>query len=152
MQDVTALLYAIFCAYHDARHTLEQQTSSRWAYAIEDVHEQIADLTKAGFLTDMPWQWLQQYPRYFRAVVYRFERLQSGSSDRDQRSYEELKPYLDAYRRLVAEQSEFGIDDEELPLLRWMLEEWRVSLFAQPLGTSLPVSAKRRRAAAGKSA
>jgi ATP-dependent helicase HrpA len=143
VQDVTVLLYSILSAYHEARCTLEEQKSSRSNYAIEDVHEQLSELIQPGFLTDTPWQWLQQYPRYFRAIVYRFERLQSGSLDRDQRSYEELKPYLSAYRRLKAEQVEFGIDDEELPLLRWMLEEWRVSLFAQPLGTSMPVSAKR---------
>jgi ATP-dependent helicase HrpA len=62
---------------------------------------------------------------------------------RDAQALGHLAPWLSAYARRAAEHRQRGAIDAELVLFRWMLEEFRVSLFAQQLGTALPVSTQR---------
>jgi ATP-dependent helicase HrpA len=89
-----------------------------------------------------PWDWLRQYPRYFRAIRCRLENLPSGVP-RDWQNFEEFQPRWQLYLEQARRHREQGIFDAELTHLRWMLEEYRVSLFAQKLGTAIPVSPKR---------
>jgi ATP-dependent helicase HrpA len=114
----------------------------RWQYAIEDIRSQMAHLIIPDSFPKTPWEWLRQYPRYFRAILARLESLPGGVA-RDWQKFEDFQPrwqlYLEQARRHQAQ----GIFDPELLHLRWMLEEYRVSLFAQKLGTAIPVSPKR---------
>jgi ATP-dependent helicase HrpA len=114
----------------------------RWQYAIDDIRQQISLLMDAQSFSKTPWEWLRQYPRYFRAICARVENL-PGGVPRDLEKYQEFQPrwqlYLDQARHKQAQ----GVFDSELQHLRWMLEEYRVSLFAQKLGTAIPVSPKR---------
>jgi ATP-dependent helicase HrpA len=120
----------------------QSPTAEKYQYALDDVRDQLARLTGAKFLATTPWNWLQQYPRYFRAIRLRLESLRGGEA-RDRRNYEQFSPWW----RMVVEQTRQrqsqGMFDPELSLMRWMLEEYRVSLFAQRLGTAMPVSEKR---------
>jgi ATP-dependent helicase HrpA len=143
VQEVTALLFPLFQAYHEARLAWEQSASALWQYARDDVERQMAALLPADFLVAVPWNWLVHFPRYLRAIRYRFERLRSGALPRDQKGMEQLQPLLSAYEQASRDNAELGIEDDQLTLYRWMLEELRVSLFAQPLGTSLPASVQR---------
>jgi len=129
-------------AYHQARLALEQYRGPRWEYAIDDIGQQIERLTPPGFLVATPWAWLQHYPRYFRAIPIRLDALRSSLA-RDRQHCEEIARCWQAYARRAQENEQLGLEDPELIKYRWMLEEYRVSLFAQRLGTSLPVSAKR---------
>ncbi len=104
--------------------------------AYDDIRQQLERLLEPGFLSTVPLRWLDQYPRYLKAIEYRMDRLQSNSA-RDKAGLDELSAYS---RRL------FEMDQPQpqaLQQYRWMLEEFRVSLFAQPVGTSMPVSGKR---------
>jgi ATP-dependent helicase HrpA len=103
----------------------------------------MAELLKPDFLTVTPWNWLQQYPRYLRAVAERLERLKSGSLARDQEATRELQAHWDACAQRAEQHRQREQIDPELVHFRWMLEEYRVSLFAQKLGTAVPVSAVR---------
>jgi ATP-dependent helicase HrpA len=107
------------------------------------MRSQLAELVQPGFLTATPWEWLQHYPRYFRAIQHRLQRLGSGGLARDRKGFDQIEPRREAYARRAAEHRKMEIHDPELVHYRWMLEEYRVSLFAQQLGTALPVSAKR---------
>jgi ATP-dependent helicase HrpA len=101
-----------------------------------DIKQQLERLLAPGFLANVPLRWLDQYPRYLKGIEYRMEKLQ-GNSARDEASLGELSAYSS---RL------FELDQPEAQALqqyRWMLEEFRVSLFAQPVGTSIPVSGRR---------
>ena len=89
-----------------------------------------------------PWDWLRQYPRYFRAICRRLENLPSGVP-RDWKTFQEFQPRWKLYLEQARHQQTQGIFDPELIHMRWMLEEYRVSLFAQKLGTAIPVSPKR---------
>lgn len=143
VQEVAALMLPLLEELHQARLALEH-TSAKWQYAIDDVREQLDLLTGPGFLTATPWEWLRHYPRYLRAMRQRLESLPGGSLARDQRAfYEELQPRWQSCFDRLRQHHETGVHDPELIQYRWMLEEFRVSLFAQKLGTSLSVSGKR---------
>lgn len=102
----------------------------------EDLTGQLDALLPADFPAGIPFEWLRQYPRYLKGIEHRLERLQ-GNGVRDAEIYAQLRPWLERWQSL---------DDESrgrLVHFRWMLEEFRISLFAQSIGTSMPVSDKR---------
>jgi len=144
VQDAAELLPRLFAAYHEARLTLEDfGKSARWQYAVDDVRKQLARLVRPGFLVATPWTWLAHFPRYLRAIALRFDRLRSGGGRRDRESTELLRAHWQTYQEQAARHEETATRDPELTHFRWMLEEYRVSLFAQTLGTAIPVSEKR---------
>ena len=140
-QDVARLLPKIFEAYHQVKLAMETcgNNSSRFAY--EDVKQQMANLMTSDFLITAPWPWLIHYPRFLQAVVYRIDRLGSGTAEKDRRATAEIDHYWQRMSQVDVVHSERN--REELDQFRWMVEEYRVSCFAQTLGTSLSISAKR---------
>jgi ATP-dependent helicase HrpA len=83
---------------------------------------------------------LQHYSRYLKAVTLRLDKLRADPA-RDAQRLADLKPQEQRYWRLVAERK--GAVDARMLEFRWLLEELRVSLFAQELRTPQPVSVKR---------
>jgi ATP-dependent helicase HrpA len=140
---MAGLIGPLFSDYHKARLAIEKMSADRWAFATRDATAQLDRLVGPRFLTDTPWPWLKQYPRYFKAVVMRLEKLRSGSESRDRAATEEIAAHTDVYLARRQQHEEAGLFDPELETYRWMLEEYRVSRFAQELGTSITVSAKR---------
>ena len=143
VQDVAGLAAPLFEQYHRARLAADEALAPQWQYAVDDVRAQIARLTGPTFLTATPWPWLRHYPRYFRAIVHRFDKLRGGGARRDRQASDELAFRLDLYRQRLDEHRQRDVLDPELDRYGWMLEEYRVSLFAQQLGTSIAVSPKR---------
>ena len=103
---------------------------------------QIQRLMEPQSFSKTSWDWLRQYPRYFRAVRRRLENL-PASVARDREKFQDFEPRWQLYVEESRRQQSLGIFDPELTHLRWMLEEYRVSLFAQKLGTAIPVSPNR---------
>jgi ATP-dependent helicase HrpA len=122
--------------------TIEEDPAPRWQYATDDMREQIVRLMEPQTFSKTPWEWLRQYPRYFRAVCSRLQNLPGGVA-RDWEKFQEFQPRWQLFLERARHQQAQGIVDAELLHLRWMLEEYRVSLFAQKLGTAIPVSPKR---------
>ncbi len=104
----------------------------------DDLHEQRELLLAPGFLAERSLHELAQLPRYLKAMRLRAERLRVDAP-RDQRHLLQVLPF---WRRLLSLRAQ-GHDDAAWWTLRWLVEEWRVSLFAQELGTAQPVSPKR---------
>jgi ATP-dependent helicase HrpA len=102
----------------------------------DDLREQLDALLVAGFARELPTARLAHYPRYLKAMRLRAERLRQDPA-RDQQRMLQVLPYWREYLRHRAAGSA-ALDE-----LRWLIEEWRVSLFAQELKTAEPVSAKR---------
>jgi len=140
VQEVTKVIVPLLESYHQAKLSIERNKPHPAALEAE---EHLACLTPSGFLTATDWNILREYPRYFRAVPMRFEKLRSGGESADRQGTAELNKYWQNYweRRKLHELA--GIVDPELEVFRWMLEEYRVSLFAQRLGTSIKVSPQR---------
>jgi len=143
VQEVTKLVAALFEAYHELRLALEQAKPATWQYALDDLRDQLAALMPDGFLTAIPWIWLQHFPRYLRAMTLRLVKIKSGGLARDRQAHEQVATRWQAYKQRAVEHAKRFIDDPELAHYRWMIEELRVSLFAQELGTSMPVSPQR---------
>ncbi len=121
---------------------LEQISSQRQADSLADVKSQIGYLLFDGFLARAPWSWLEHYPRYFRGIAYRLEKLRSGASTRDGESMSLIRGLWSRWIEKTPENQRNPGDLAELEF-RWMIEELRVSQFAQPLGTSVKVSPQR---------
>nr|WP_184523022.1 ATP-dependent RNA helicase HrpA [Variovorax sp. Sphag1AA] len=108
--------------------------------ATGDALQQLQRLVGKRFLVDTPWPRLQHFARYLKAITLRLDKLRADP-DRDAQRLAELRPQEQRYWRLLAERK--GAADERMGEFRWLLEELRVSFFAQELRTPQPVSVKR---------
>jgi ATP-dependent helicase HrpA len=108
--------------------------------ATTDAAQQLARLMPKRFLIQSPWGALQHFARYQKAITARLEKYRADPA-RDAARLTELRPLEQRYWRLVAERK--GVSDERMQEFRWLLEELRVSFFAQELRTPQPVSVKR---------
>jgi len=107
-----------------------------------DVQGQLQRLVFKGFLAATPWDRLQHLPRYLKAISRRLERFQQNAA-RDEQHRSAIAALWGHYEQRLARHRKAGIDDPLLHEYRWLLEELRVSLFAQELRTPVPVSYKR---------
>jgi ATP-dependent helicase HrpA len=85
---------------------------------------------------------LKDYPRYLTAVETRLEKL-FHAAGKDQQRLREIAPLVARWKERAKAAREAGRRDPRLEEIRWMLEELRVSFFAQQLGTAYPISLKR---------
>jgi ATP-dependent helicase HrpA len=108
----------------------------------QDVEQQLQSLLYPGFMFATPIEYLRQLPRYLKGILYRLEKFPLQPT-RDADLAAMLARLWEQYtlRKQYCEKQE--IASEKLDSYRWMLEEFRVSLFAQQLGTRVPVSEKR---------
>ena len=105
-----------------------------------DAAQQLQRLVPKNFLTATPWPQLQHVARYLKAIVLRLDKIRADPG-RDAAKLAEFRPQETRYWRTVSERK--GVLDERLQEFRWLLEELRVSFFAQELRTPQPVSIKR---------
>ncbi|HIE54838.1 MAG TPA: DUF3418 domain-containing protein, partial [Chromatiaceae bacterium] len=126
------------------RKTLAGITQINWLSSTADIQGQLDRLIHRGFLRQLSWERLGQYPRYLRALELRLEKLRMDPA-RDQRWMRELQMVHEEWLGRWQAACEKGVVDERLEEIRWLLEELRISLFAQEVKTSVPVSVKRIR-------
>lgn len=110
--------------------------------AARDIHDQLQHLVYPGFVSGTPDEWLRHLPRYLRAVELRLDKLQ-GNVSRDAGRAAEIARHWRRYCAHVARRNGAQPIDPAVARYRWMIEELRVSLFAQQLGTALAVSPER---------
>ncbi|EGW21034.1 ATP-dependent RNA helicase HrpA [Methylobacter tundripaludum] len=104
----------------------------------KDINEQLDLMIYAGFIRNTPYQQLKAIPRYLKAVQYRLEKR-----DNTLQKVQEASRYATRYWKDVEKKAKKDKVIPEQDLFRWMLEEFRVSLFAQQLKTAYPVSVRR---------
>lgn len=137
------LLREILEMHHDLAMELSTLSAPQFAEPTAEIASQLARLLPGRFLRETPQEWLEQYPRYLKAVRIRMEKLTSGRIARDREMAREFEPLWQACLDLMQQHERQGRFDPELERYRWMLEEYRVALFAQELGTAVKVSPKR---------
>jgi ATP-dependent helicase HrpA len=136
--EVARLAATILTEHASAARKIKDSKSAQEASA--DCAQQLARLMPKRFLTQSPWGALQHFARYLKAITARLDKYRADPA-RDGAKAGELRPLEQRYWRLVAERK--GVQDARLQEFRWLLEELRVSFFAQELRTPQPVSVKR---------
>jgi len=131
--------------YHQLMKKLKQSNQLAFALAVGDIKNQIQQLMPKGFLGFIPLAWLKHYPRYIKAMMARLDKLQ-GNVQKDKLLQLKVQAWHEQYESLINQlPADLNCFPEVLPL-NWMMQEYRVSLFAQDLGTAIPVSDKRWKA------
>jgi len=128
--------------WHGLQKRFKGKIDLAQAVALNDIKAQLANLVYPGFVRATPGEWLKEYPRYLKAVEQRFEKI-GAQLQRDRVWSGELAGYWEQYQARLKKHQQEGKRDPELTAYRWMLEEYRVSLWAQQLGTKMAVSDKR---------
>jgi len=143
IEESAALATQVYMVAHAVQLELSREYPAAWRPTVLDMAEQLSYLLAPGFLGTVPWRWLTQYPRYMQAMLTRLKKLPGPGLARDQKCMSEVSPYWSAWKAMRAARVPSGAAAEAAEMYRWMVEEYRVSLFAQELRTVIPVSAKR---------
>ena len=139
-QELSRLASSILMQWQQTQKKLGATKSQLPKDVLADIEAQLAGLVFKQFLTELPDGQLKHVPRYLEAVLMRLDKWRQDPV-RDAALAREITPLQAQYRRLHKDLRDQ--DDVRLQDLRWLLEELRVSLFAQQLRTAMPVSAKR---------
>ncbi|CAE6711538.1 ATP-dependent RNA helicase HrpA [Paraburkholderia haematera] len=137
-QEIARLVGQILSEYATVTKKLVQAKTFTAAHA--DMQNQLDGLIGKRFVVDTPYAQLAHFPRYLKGIALRIDKLKADSA-RDARQFAEFQPLLQHYQRALAQRG--GVLDTRLSEFRWLLEELRISLFAQELRTPMPVSVKR---------
>ncbi len=131
-------LSTVLSLNHTIRKQLKGTIDLTLLEALNDIKDQLQALIYPDFLDELSLDELRQYPRYLKAILRRLDKL-AGEAHKDRERFIEIQPLWDAYKTHIKKHGK----NPKTQKIRWMLEEFRVSLFAQDLGTAYPVSAKR---------
>jgi ATP-dependent RNA helicase HrpA len=137
-QEIARLVGAVLTEYHALQKALPGFKAH--GQVMQDIRGQLEFLLGREWIARMPYERLQHLPRYLKAVSVRLEKLRANPA-RDSQQLAQLLPLQQQWqRRLAAQQDEH---DPQLEDFGWLLQELRVSLFAQELKTPVIVSVKR---------
>jgi ATP-dependent helicase HrpA len=143
--EVARLAGVILIEYATAARKIKDTKNAPEATA--DCAQQLQRLMSKQFIASTPWPQLQHFARYLKAITLRLDKYRADPA-RDAQRMTELKAQEQRYWRLVADRK--GAVDDRMLEFRWLLEELRVSFFAQELRTPQPVSIKRLEKAWGQ--
>ncbi|CUB04022.1 ATP-dependent RNA helicase HrpA [Marinomonas fungiae] len=135
-------LHSVLSAYQQVAKRMKGSIPLPWTRVYGDIKKQLENLVYPGFIGATPLFWLGQLPRYFKGVEVRLERFQNHLN-KENAGVGELEHLWDQYLRQKKAHDDKGIYDPNLTRYRWLLEEYRISLFAQTVGTLEPISDKR---------
>ncbi len=137
-QELARLVGNVLNEYNAVQKNLPQLKAH--AQANQDVRAQLEWLLHKRFIADTPYERLQHVPRYLKAISLRIEKLRSNPA-RDVQCMTQLQPLTQAWQKL--RQAQQGNSDPRVDEFAWLMQELRVSLFAQELKTPVIVSVKR---------
>jgi len=112
------------------------------AAATQDIEAQLKRLMSKNFVSETPFERLAHYPRYLKGIQVRLDKLKSNPA-RDTQLMADYAPLWTNYERRAIQLAKQGTFDPQIDQFRWLLEELRISLFAQELKTPVPMSVKR---------
>ena len=135
----------VLAAWRRTDRALSGRVDLRLLPAMTDLQAQVGRLVGPGFVADVGAARLRDLPRYLRAAEIRVEKLNAGGAgpERDRALMDRVTALQDGYLHRVAALTDPRVVPAGLVEVRWMLEELRVSLWAQQLGTGRPVSEQR---------
>lgn len=139
---VKRVVKSVLTAAKEVRSAMAALTAPAYAPGRKSIERQLSRLLATGWVRDVPAAVFPQLQKYVRAAARRAQRLRDDVA-RDRRLEAEVTPFETAWQALQRATVDAPGDRPELERLRWMIEEFRLSLFAQDLRTLAPVSAKR---------
>ncbi|SDC01501.1 ATP-dependent RNA helicase HrpA [Paraburkholderia lycopersici] len=137
-QEIARLVGQILAEYASLTKKLVQ--AKAFGAPAADMQAQVDALISKRFILETPYAQLVHFPRYLKGVALRIDKLRADPA-RDARQAAEFQPLAQQYQRALSQRG--GVFDPRLSEFRWLLEELRISLFAQELRTPMPVSVKR---------
>lgn len=136
------LVHEVLERHHQVRKRLKGKVTFATAFIYSDIAAQLDRLVYPGFVSATPEPWRSELPRYLDGAQRRLDRS-GGIPGNENLLVEELAHFWQRYEAKADALRQQQIPSETLTEFRWLLEEYRVSLFAQTLGTRVSVSAKR---------
>ena len=137
-KQVEQILTAVF----NINKRLKGRVDISLALALSDIKTQLGALVYRGFVTNNGWKRLPDTLRYLQAIERRLEKL-AIDPHRDRAQMLRVEQVQQAWQQWLNKLPPKRLQDDEVKEVRWMIEELRVSLFAQQLGTPYPISDKR---------
>jgi len=144
---ITAIVAKVFGASTRINKDLKNTKSLAMFAAVTDIRSQLEQLIYPGFIAATGAANLMRLPRYVQGVEKRLEKLRGGAVTRDSQALLVIQKLEDEYDAALERVPDGARVPAALAQVKWMLEEMRISLFAQELGTAYSVSEKRIRKA-----
>jgi ATP-dependent helicase HrpA len=139
---VVSTVSRILTTAYEIEQRVKGSTSAALLPSLMDIKAQLGGLVFPGFVSATGRERLPDVVRYLRAIEKRLDVLPNAAA-RDRERLSRVDQVQQEYRQLLAGLPPDGHRDETVRQIRWMIEELRVSLFAQTVGTPRPVSEKR---------
>jgi ATP-dependent helicase HrpA len=139
-QGIAKQVNDILTGHQKIAKQVKGKVNPRWLASVADIRAQLDALIDKDFVRTTPETWFRQMPRYLQGLEKRLEKIDIDPT-KDQKAIREMQPVLEAYERLA--QDAAYRNHPGLVEMRWLLEELRLSLFAQPMKTVKPVSVQR---------
>ncbi|CAA6821216.1 MAG: ATP-dependent RNA helicase HrpA (EC [uncultured Thiotrichaceae bacterium] len=137
------LLDPVLASHFEIHKQLKGNIKINWLEALNDMKKQMQHLIYPGFLESLDLEQLRMLPKYLKGVLRRLDKLQE-SETRDRGLRLQVLPLWERYTVEIKKNADIQmLSEKDLTIYRWMIEEFRISLFAQELGTQRPISAKR---------
>ncbi|MCH1926731.1 ATP-dependent RNA helicase HrpA [Shewanella sp. C32] len=141
-EQISLKVEAVLTAHQRIRKRLKGKISFDIAFAMSDIQAHLDSLVFKGFVEATGWQKLDDLNRYLKAIEMRLDKL-PVDPNRDKLHLLSIQNVTEEYKATLAKLPKSQPVPEALANVRWMIEEYRVSCFAQTLGTAYPISEKR---------
>lgn len=136
------LLQDVLSLFHELNRDIKAPLAPAVIPLYSDLRSQLDRLVHTRFVASLPLCRLENYPRYLRGMKLRLQKLRLDPG-RDRQRYLRVVPHWHSLLEKLPKGDAPGETEPELERYRWLLEEFRISVFAQELGTAEPVSEKR---------
>ena len=135
-------LYNALRGYQSLARRMDNSDQLSWVEPVEDIRNQLEHLFAPGFLQKAGAKWLKRYPVYIAAIERRLDAVDK-SPEQDRLKRAELLPLWERVVDILSTDACEAPGEEETVRCRWLMEELRISMFAQSLGTAEKVSLQR---------
>lgn len=141
--EIALLLDGVLQQYHQVRVAVKGNIPPFLLNAIADIKQQLEGLFYDNFIVATPYQYLLNYPRYLKAIQLRLDKL-NCNINRDKGSMLTVARVWQLYQKCHDKLSkQRAVNNPQLETIRWLIEELRISLFAQEIKTTQPISERR---------
>jgi ATP-dependent helicase HrpA len=142
VQKIINIYFDIVEHYIEVKKLLENKKILECQMSVDDIQKQMDGLFVTNFIALTPLNWLARYPIYLKTMIKRINALPQFKS-KDENELKQIYPLLQAYYIMSKKIAEKKQVQSHLLEFKWMIEEFRISLYAQELKTLYPISQKR---------